>query len=192
MPPPGAILWDFSQVWSASAHLRFYDFYTRLTIWKWSDGSIAEWAILGGAFLDDVRGQSEIIDYQQRMDRRIQTRARTLCPRIPVGDTWTFEDGGSELMTADIESTNVRLTLSRFYLWWDAQCRIGPKQRDPDTGECFARYSGTVTWTLYDYYDFEWFEIYGYLGTPFHVHGSWTNIVAGTVTCPCGDERRRE
>ncbi len=176
------LVYDGSGIWSRTAHVRLFDIYCRHPSWTWKNGKSAEWLVLGGAFLKAVRGISDIVDFDRRVDEELRSRAKVLCSRLKPAEVVTFEDGGNELMTADIGMTHIRLSLSRFYLWWEARGKIGPPQ-PLGGGRQRAKFECSVQWTLYDYYDFKWFELYGYLGNPYNIHARWDTVTLGSVEC---------
>jgi len=182
-PPANAKLWDFSNLWLYAAHTGLYEFYNRSRYWEWPDGTSAEWAILGGDFLLDVQGQSEMVSYHDYVQDLLKQEARVMIGRVQVGESETFEDGGSRLITSDLKSSKVRLSLGRFTVWFEAACKFGPK-KNAKSGGCEGAYYCAIQWTLYDYYHFEWWEPYGYLGHPFHIYATWSDNAAGKVTSP--------
>lgn len=185
--PSNAKLWDFSTIWPYLAHRDFYFFYLRDTSWHWADGSSAEWAILGGPFLNDVRAQSDVVQEEQLVAVLAGTRAQSLCNHLQEGETDSFYDRGYALMHSD-GWTNVLMSLGRFSLFWSLEGTIGPKIRRPD-GTFQANYSVTITWTLYDYYDFPGWVLLGSVpelfgqGHPYYVTATWTTSVRGIARC---------
>lgn len=189
--PSNAKRWDFSRIWSVSAHIRLYDFFWR---WGrhahyWPDGNSADWVFLGGAFLGDIQGQSQVLGEATRLTLRARARAQSLCSHLSVGETNTFADRGYALVRADVPSTNVALSLGQFSLYWTMHGRIGPKIRRPD-GNFRANYRASISWVLYDYYDFAPYVIVGsipdFLGVahPYHITATWSDSRGGIVSCP--------
>lgn len=193
-PPsiPGlAVRWDFSAIWRAEAHVRFYDYFGRpsWTAWVWPDGTSAEWAILGGDFLMDVRNQSQLVNVQQREAIRARGLARQCCRELRDCTYVIFKDRGYELINSDLSATNVLLSMGRFSCYWEVEGLVGPRRPHPDGGWT-AFWRATIKWTVYDYYDFEWWTIAGTIpafwtgGHPFHVIGTWNTTTGGVVRCP--------
>ena len=191
--PPNGARWDGSQWWANEYHMRLYDFYTRLWGYKWPDGSTADYLILGGSFLHDVRGQSGQLALNEDVDLRLRSDAQVMLDQMGCGQRDTFVDRGARGITADMLSTNVRLSLQRYTVYWEAECSIGPRRCRIPTERCAsgcrsqAFYSCSVSWTLYDYYDFCWWEPYGWAGTPFHIFGFWSSTESNTARiCDAG------
>ncbi|NLW83925.1 MAG: RHS repeat-associated core domain-containing protein [Phycisphaerae bacterium] len=179
--PKNGKRWDFSASWSNTMHLRLYSFFLRDRYYIWDDGTSAEYAILGGNFLLDVRGQSEVLELNASVERRLELDALVALARTDIGSYETFSDRNRQTVWADFLSTNVRLSLQGFTVYWDSQCKMGPIQCRE--GKKSAFWHCKTKWTLYDLYDFAWYDIpYGYLGKPFHIFGYWDTTLTGTVT----------
>lgn len=167
--PKGAYKIDFSDIESDSAHVSLFEYYR-----TGSTGN--EWVILGGDFLMDVRGQSEMLDFHSGVQKHLRKAAEDIRSRIGYCETETWKIGGYRLITADLSSTNVRLALQRFSVWWEAECIIGPKKKDGS-----ARYKCTIQWVLRDIYDFRSWNPYSLVGKPYNIHGAWGDSATGTV-----------
>ena len=185
--PGGAIVWNISSWPSATMHILLYNFYTRLKWWIWSNGKSAEYVRIGGAFLNDVIGQSLLVDYADAVERQLEIDAKYMLSELDCGANDSFSDRGSSIILADLMSTNVRLSLQTFTVWWNAKCIIGPRKccapMDDCSGGCGSKafWHCSVSWSLYDYYDFAWFNPIGMLGHPFHITGSWKLHTGGTA-----------
>jgi hypothetical protein len=107
--------------------------------------------------------------------------------QMNCGQTDTFMDRGSRLILADLISTpNVRLSLQRYTVYWEAQCSIGPKECNVWMKQCKtcgskATYGCKISWTMYDVYDFEPWNPWRFTGNPFYEYGYWSGAASGTV-----------
>ena len=179
-----------SRLDSNTMHISFYTFYTRMRFFTWKDGSSGQYVLLRGNFLLDVQGQSEHLKFNKTVDTFLNQDARIMLCGLKCDRKDTFSDRGSRLITADLLSTNVRLSLQRYTVYWEAQCSIGPKKCNVWMDECDdkcgskAAYGCDISWTLYDYYDFRGLThlVFGTIGNPFHIYGYWSGAASGTVT----------
>ncbi len=177
-------------------HLKLYDYYTRFKYWYWADGSSAEYLILGGQFLLEVQGQSEQLQFYKDVDEVLEMDARIMFRGLKGDEKDTFSGRGSRVITADLlTSPNVRLALQLYTVHWEANCWIGPKKCNVEMPECKddkcgskAAYGCDISWTLYDYYDFRWWEPHAYLGHPFHIYGYWEKPATGGTITSCQNE----
>ena len=167
--------WHTKDIWANSAEYRFFAFYNR-QFPSMFPSDVPDVVILDGDFLTDVLGQSELVQYISDVEKIIKLRANYVGMKLAVGETATFTDRGSGGICADLLSVNVRLTLQRFTVYWEAQGTVGPKNADGS-----AYFKGTIKWTIYDKYDFCAWEIYAWLGEPFYILGSWNQSFAGTI-----------
>jgi len=185
--PAGAIVWDISSWPSHSMHLWLYNFYGRLNYWTWPDGTSAEYCIIGGDFLLDVMGQSQLVTYENAIERLLEIDAKYMLSELDCGGSDTFADRGSSIILADLTSTNVRLSLQTFSVWWEANCVIGPRRCCAPSDTCGDGYGSdafwhcSISWTLYDYYDFASWNPLGWVGHPFHIMGFWQQAYGGTA-----------
>jgi len=162
-----------------SLHERLYAFYFMRSGWR------QDKVILEGDDLLAVRGQSQLVGYQSEVNAILKRDARSLLHPLKCNEDGMFMDGNSRLITSDMNS--VRLALGRFTAYWRAKCTIGPKKCNVRFSTCSSKCADKaiffcdVQWTIYDYYDFNWWEPYGWTGRPFHIFGYWTTATGGTV-----------
>jgi len=192
--PQNAKKRDAKNIWSYTAFLRMYLFY--IMAHKHRHRAPQEWIILGGEFMEDIRHMSEIAMLDVDIQGQAQRRAKELCSQLAIGETGTFEDGGNQLITSDLSSTHVALSLGRFYVWFEMKGTVGPKGVD-----CKVPFDVEITWTIKDNYDFDlwernWFtkllsaivQFYRYFGEEYRVWGTWTTKVDGVAYCgPCNE-----
>jgi RHS repeat-associated protein len=194
--PKNGKRWDFSGYIPNLAHINFYSYYTRLFPYKWKDGTTADYAILGGELLWDIRGQSELIDYYEDVKKRLELNSKLVHSTLKTGQQDSFSDRDSILITSDLlSSPHIAALLQRFTAYWDANCEVGPKKfcnNKCDSG-CATKsfWSCKIKWTVYDYYDFEWYDPWGWIGTPFHIYGYWSDSHRGIAeSCEKNLQRR--
>jgi hypothetical protein len=178
--------WKDASNWNSNTmHISLYDYYNRLMI---VDYGYQDCVKIDGEFLMDVRGQSQLADYVLEVPKKLKRRAQYMLDEKLHGDQkWEFSDCNSKLITADLLSTNVRLSLQRFTVFWEANCTIGPMEANVEMSNCDdkcgsrAQYRCDIKWTVYDLYDFRWWEPYSWLGHSYPIFGSWSDSARGTV-----------
>jgi hypothetical protein len=183
---PGNAKWKDISTWHANTmHISLWDYYNRT---KFFDNT-KDCLKLGGNFLLDVRGQSELVQFSKDVEALLRLRARVILGWIGCDQKGFFADRGSRLITADLFSTNVRLSLQRFTVYWEADCWTGPKKCKTPMDGCSdnkcggkAAFQCYIQWTAYDYYDFIPWQPLGWVGHPFHIFGFWDDLEAGSVS----------
>jgi hypothetical protein len=165
---------------SAVAHLGFYGRYMLRD---------CDAFLLSDDFLWDVRGQQGVTAQQKKVARKLENRAvEMLEEQLLCDQTGWFADKGKGKVLARFNlghGANVRLSLQRFALYWEAECTLKPKQCCVVLGGCddgagsSASYRCSIWWTVRDKYNFQCWNPFGWLGKPFEIVGHWTTPVAG-------------
>lgn len=153
--PVGGKRYDVSH-WPASlAEAGFYHFYQRNKWWTWdSDGSSAEYLILGGNFLSDVRKQSQQLALDVWVDNRLRQFAEIMFKKdLKCDGNDIFSAQGSRLIVSDVDSLNVSLSLGNYTVYWQASCVIGPKECNVPRKVCDDGCGSKARWRC----DIEWF-----------------------------------
>jgi len=191
--PAGAQVTDASNWLAFSFHHHLWAHYAFRDPSNLPDGSSADYVILGGAFLEDVRGQSGMLSMSRGVRDLLHRNAITMLQQgLGCGQQDTFVNRGSQGIASDVMSTNVILSLGRFTVFWEAGCTVS-KQCHVPLAECddkcgsMAIWTCNVSWALHDYYDFEWWMPQAYLGSPFHIRAYWKGFAGGS-RMSCDDE----
>ena len=186
--PPHARTKHVEDIWAWTAFLRLYLQYVLAK--KHHHRPPYDWIILGGQFLKDINHMSEILLFEQEVHIQLEKCAESLCCELQEGESGTIEGGGNRLITSDLSSTHVALSLGRFYVWYEAKGTVGPKRGNS------CPYKIDIEWTLKDDYDFDlwkrnWFtkfisavfQFYRYFGNEYRVIGTWKSKTSGNVNC---------
>lgn len=81
-------------------------------------------------------------------------------------------------MSGNIVRTHLGLATGRFLLFWKADCSVNASK---SSGRCCAKYSCSIKAIVRDTYWFLPINPLGAIGTPFRIHGEWTEIINGTI-----------
>lgn len=186
--PPRARTKNIDDIWAWTAFLRLYLQYVLAKRHRYRPPY--DWIILGGQFLKDINHMSEILLFEQDVQTQLEKCAENFCCTLQEGESGTIEGGGNRLITSDLSSTHVALSLGRFYVWYEASGTVGPKSGNS------CPYKIDIEWTLKDDYDFDlwkrnWFtkfisavfQFYRYFGNEYRIIGTWKNNISGKVNC---------
>jgi RHS repeat-associated protein len=194
--PEGGIVYDFTDWPSNFVHTSLYSFYNlRPVYYEWPDGTPADYVKLGGDFLLDVRGGSQLVKFQNDIANILELKAKTEYEKLDCDLTTTFGGSGKKSIHVGIMTPkdmlftpNVMFSLQNFTVYYKADCEIGPKECDVTIPDCpkdcgrKALWKCNISWTLYDLYDFRKINILGWGGHPFHIFGSWKSFEGGVIT----------
>ena len=137
------------------------------------------------------RAQREV----QQLERWVNDYLRGLAWKeityTNCGDTNGFTACGSRGVRADIFTRNMTVNVLSIYgatVYWKAECKVGPRKCCATVRGCKgnlgsrASYSCKVSYTLYDKFDFRWWNPLGWLGVPFNLYGFWSGNTGGSVS----------